>query len=149
MARGLGVGFCNIDQPVSDGRWLPARAPRPVWLRPLAWSQLRTLVHFRASTRRNGTTTSTARLNWNRGRRALQNIAQQSKLVFVITNNHFQGKAVANALELMRLIKNAPVRVPDTLTEFYPRLAQIAGPGPFIPPPRQSELMFSASLQVE
>ena len=79
----------------------------------------------------------------------IQNIAQHAELTFVITNNHFQGKAIANALQLMRLIKNQPVRVPETLKEFYPRLAQIAGPGPFIPPPRQSELMFSASLRVE
>lgn len=41
---------------------------------------------------------------------------------FVITNNHFSGKAVANALELLAELGDAPVLGPVELLDAYPRL---------------------------
>ncbi|MCK6445858.1 MAG: DUF72 domain-containing protein [Planctomycetes bacterium] len=52
----------------------------------------------------------------------------------VITNNHFTGKAVANAVELAAAITRAKRRVPEPLLATYPRLAGIALP------PEQREL---------
>jgi uncharacterized protein YecE (DUF72 family) len=145
----LGVGFCNIDQPVIGRSLAPsARATAGVgYVRLHGRNYEHWFSENEHPEERYNYLYSQAELEPWAAR--VQNIAQQAEVVFVIANNHFQGKAVANALELMRLIKNAPVRVPETLQEFYPRLAQIAGPGPFVPPPRQSELMFSASLRVE
>jgi len=44
----------------------------------------------------------------------------------VITNNHYQGKAVVNALELIAMLKGAKVKVPEPLREKYPELERIA-----------------------
>lgn len=46
----------------------------------------------------------------------------------VITNNHFTGKAVANAIELAAAITRAKRRVPESLLATYPRLASSALP---------------------
>jgi uncharacterized protein YecE (DUF72 family) len=73
----------------------------------------------------------------------IQNIAQRAEVTFVITNNHFQGKAIANALQLVSLLRNQPVRVPETLQEFYPELEKIAGPETSAAAPRQSNLLFA------
>ena len=40
----------------------------------------------------------------------------------MITNNHFSGKAVANALELLGELGDAPVLGPVELLAAYPRL---------------------------
>jgi uncharacterized protein YecE (DUF72 family) len=41
---------------------------------------------------------------------------------FVVTNNHFEGKAVANALEIMAELRGAMVDGPAELVRAYPRL---------------------------
>ena len=41
----------------------------------------------------------------------------------MITNNHFQGKAIANALQLISILRGSPVPVPESLREHYPQLA--------------------------
>ncbi|MBI5432584.1 MAG: DUF72 domain-containing protein [Planctomycetes bacterium] len=48
----------------------------------------------------------------------------------VVTNNHFSGKAVTNALELAAAITRAKRRVPEPLLAAYPRLERIALPAP-------------------
>jgi uncharacterized protein YecE (DUF72 family) len=47
---------------------------------------------------------------------------------FVITNNHFEGKAVANALELTAALRGTRLATPEPLLSRYPRLAAIALP---------------------
>jgi len=54
------------------------------------------------------------------------NIARKSQVTFVVANNHFQGKAVVNALELKHLVSGKPVKAPESLIERYPELEQIA-----------------------
>jgi hypothetical protein len=59
----------------------------------------------------------------------------------VITNNHFLGKGVVNALELIALLSGAKVKVPETLRRHYPELDAIASeparePTLFPNPPR-------------
>jgi uncharacterized protein YecE (DUF72 family) len=46
--------------------------------------------------------------------------------VVVITNNHFEGKAVANAIELRSLLEGDTVGAPPELVAAYPRLRSIA-----------------------
>ncbi len=36
------------------------------------------------------------------------------------TNNHFRGKAVTNALQLIHLLKRTRVKVPPPLLQLYP-----------------------------
>ncbi|HPF15151.1 MAG: DUF72 domain-containing protein [Planctomycetes bacterium] len=56
-------------------------------------------------------------------------IAKRSETTYVVTNNHFEGKAVANALELRYLLEGRkPVAAPATLVANYPHLAPITVP---------------------
>ena len=53
-------------------------------------------------------------------------LAKNSDATFVVTNNHFQGKAVANAMELRYLLEGREkVAAPASLVHAYPHLAEI------------------------
>ncbi|NQT94760.1 MAG: DUF72 domain-containing protein [Lentisphaerae bacterium] len=53
-------------------------------------------------------------------------ISSMSNSLTLVANNHFQGKEVANALQLKALATRAPVAVPPPLLEKYPALGNIA-----------------------
>lgn len=48
--------------------------------------------------------------------------------VYVITNNHFGGQAMANAIEILAALAGQPVLAPATLLRAYPHLAGCARP---------------------
>lgn len=50
--------------------------------------------------------------------------------VVVITNNHYRGSEVANALELKAALTGCKIPVPEDLMRRYPRLEQIAANRP-------------------
>ena len=142
---GLGVGFCNIDQPVIGQSIAPSAGATA----PVGYVRLhgRNYEHWFTSSEH-----PEERYNYLYSQNELepwaariQNIAQHAQVTFVITNNHFQGKAIANALRLISLLRNQPVRVPETLREFYPELEKIAAPETFGSLPRQSDLLFAAN----
>ena len=123
-----GVGFCNIDQPVIGNSIKPAdRATSSIG-------------YVRLHGRRYDTwfTNDPAvppyeRYNYLYSIEELEPWAERIKKVsshaektFVITNNHFQGKGVVNALELIRLVTGNKVKVPEPLRHHYPRLESIA-----------------------
>jgi uncharacterized protein YecE (DUF72 family) len=56
----------------------------------------------------------------------IRKIAAKSGKTFVITNNHFQGKAIVNALQLIHILTEKPVKVPEPLRHHYPQLETIA-----------------------
>jgi uncharacterized protein YecE (DUF72 family) len=70
------------------------------------------------------------------------NIARTAEVVFVVTNNHYQGKAIANALQLISILRGPPVPVPESLSAHYPQLREIALPQTAPPEPKQSDLAF-------
>ena len=53
-------------------------------------------------------------------------IAKRAKSVTIIANNHYQGKAVVNALEIKGAITGRKGDAPADLVRAYPRLAAIA-----------------------
>ncbi len=53
-------------------------------------------------------------------------VRTKAKEVLVVTNNHFAGKGLANALELKSLVEGRKVHVPPTLLAAFPRLAAVA-----------------------
>jgi uncharacterized protein YecE (DUF72 family) len=57
--------------------------------------------------------------------RRIRDVARGSDETYVITNNHFAGKAVANALDLSHLLGAEPLPAPATLVEHYPHLRPI------------------------
>jgi uncharacterized protein YecE (DUF72 family) len=56
----------------------------------------------------------------------IRSINEHTHSTFVITNNHYQGKAVVNALQLIAVLRGTKVKVPDSLRQHYPELDQIA-----------------------
>lgn len=66
----------------------------------------------------------------------IRNVAGHTKKTFVITNNHYLGKAVVNALELISMLKATKVQVPEPLRLRYPELETIAAN------PQQSPTLF-------
>jgi uncharacterized protein YecE (DUF72 family) len=60
--------------------------------------------------------------------RTTKRLAAGADETFVITNNHFSGKAVANALELLAQLADGPVLGPAELLDAFPRLATSVRP---------------------
>lgn len=56
----------------------------------------------------------------------IRKLAKHAHTTFVITNNHFEGKGVVNALQLIHLLSGTKVRVPEPLRHQYPELEAIA-----------------------
>ncbi len=53
-------------------------------------------------------------------------LAAEHEDVYVITNNHFEGQAIVNGLEIQASINGGPVPAPETLVDRYPRLREIS-----------------------
>jgi uncharacterized protein YecE (DUF72 family) len=56
----------------------------------------------------------------------LKELEEKAEKSFIIYNNHFQGKAVVNGLQLMADLTQNKVRVPEALRLHYPQLSDIA-----------------------
>ena len=145
MLADFSVGFCNIDQPLIGGRSL---GPSQHATAPVGYVRLHGRNYEHWFTAREH---AAERYDYLYSLEELQpwaarirGVAQSSETTYVIANNHFQGKAVANALELTSMLEERPVAVPETLAARYPDLAQIAAPAP--PLPRQSGFLFENGL---
>jgi uncharacterized protein YecE (DUF72 family) len=128
LLRERGVGFCNIDQPLI-GRSLKPSAERTA-----------AVGYVRLHGRRYDTwftddadVPQHERYNYMYSAEELRpwaarvkQVAEDASDVYVITNNHYQGKAVVNALELIAMLKGTNVTVPEPLLEKYPELQRIA-----------------------
>ncbi|HYL09684.1 MAG TPA: DUF72 domain-containing protein, partial [Candidatus Acidoferrales bacterium] len=128
MLRERGVGFCNIDQPLIGRSLRPSeRATSPVGYVRLHGRRYDTWFsddpEVPGSERYNYLYTEEELDPWVHRIRAL---AGRTKNTFVLTNNHFQGKAVVNALQLISVLKAAKVKVPDVLRQHYPELERVA-----------------------
>jgi uncharacterized protein YecE (DUF72 family) len=123
-----GVGICNIDQPLIGRSIQPAER---------ATSKL---GYVRLHGRRADTWFSDdpelprhERYNYLYSERELEPWARRIRLIsektettFVIANNHFEGKGVVNALQLIHILTGQQVKVPETLRHRYPQLESIA-----------------------
>lgn len=58
----------------------------------------------------------------------IKEIAKKTRESYVITNNHFRGQAVVNALEVKSTLTEELVPAPEPLFQKYPRLADSAVP---------------------
>jgi len=122
--RERGAGFCNIDQPVI-GRSMPATAKvtAPVGYVRLHGRNYETWFAENPETglRYNYLYTPDELREW---KRRIEAVAKLSETTFVILNNHYQGKAVVNALQLASMIRNRRVPAPLPLLERYPELEE-------------------------
>ncbi|MCA1573690.1 MAG: DUF72 domain-containing protein [Acidobacteria bacterium] len=122
------VGICNIDQPI----FKKSIRPSALTTSPLGYVRLHGRNYqnwFREKAVRD------ERYNYLYSADELEpwivrvkEVAKQSKETYVITNNHFLGKAVVNALEIKSTLEERRVPAPLPLFEKYPRLADSATP---------------------
>ena len=119
------VGFCNIDQPIF------ARSIEPSAEATSKIGYVR--LHGRNYENWFSETADAAeRYDYLYSPEELQpwidnikTVASASPETYVITNNHFRGKGVVNALELKAALAGAKVEAPATLIEEYPRLKDV------------------------
>ena len=123
-----GVGVCNIDQPVF------AKSIRPAALTtsPVGYVRLHGRNYqnwFRDQAPRDERYNYLYTLDeldpWLT---RIKEVAKNTRETYVITNNHFRGQAVVNAVEIKAALEEKPVPAPEPLFEIYPRLADSATP---------------------
>jgi uncharacterized protein YecE (DUF72 family) len=129
------VGICNIDQPLIGRSIKPAERVTSA------------LGYVRLHGRREDTwfsddpeMPSYERYNYLYSEQELlpwaariERVAEHAKTTFVVTNNHFEGKGVVNALQLIHMITHDKVKVPEPLRHRYPELEVIADAPPSEP----------------
>ncbi len=128
LLREHNAGICNIDQPLI-GRSLPpsAQATSPIGYIRLHGRRYDTWFSDDAAIpvheRYNYLYSLEELAPWVT---RVRKITEHAHDTFVVTNNHFQGKAVVNALQLVSILKGAKVKVPEPLRQHYPQLEAIA-----------------------
>lgn len=120
--RGLSFSLAHVDLP-------------PAWNHPPAWHESTGPLGYLRLHGRNS-------VSWFRqgadrddkydylySRGELEPIVQRARRIAlqhdetaVVTNNHFSGKAVANALEILYLLDGEPPRSPPQIVESFPHL---------------------------
>lgn len=133
--RASGVSFCNIDQPII-GRSLGPSAEATAAVGYVRLHGRRYDTWFSDDTK----IPAHERYNYLYSPEELapwvsrvRKVGEQARNTFVITNNHFQGKAVVNALQLISILKRSKVKVPEPLRQHYPQLEAIADTPPAEP----------------
>ena len=121
-----GVGICNIDQPVFS-KSIP---PAALTTSPVGYVRLHGRNYqnwFREKAPRD------ERYNYlysfdelDPWLKRIKEVAKQTRETYVITNNHFRGQAVVNAIEIEAALKEQRVPAPEPLFGIYPRLKESA-----------------------
>jgi uncharacterized protein YecE (DUF72 family) len=126
---GLGIGFCNIDQPAVGATLRPTGhltsriayirlhgRNAENWFKPAA----------EAASRYDYLYSIEELMPW--AERA-QRLAERAEEVFIIANNHYRGKGPANALMLKSVLSRARVKAPSGLLDAYKGLRDYAAAG--------------------
>jgi uncharacterized protein YecE (DUF72 family) len=126
MLGGHGAAFCNIDQPLFDDSIKPSAVSTTT---DFAYVRLHGRNYknwFRQDAGRDD------RYDYLYAKDELQDwitrikdLGTKSGKVYVITNNHYRGQAMANAIQIRNMITGEKVDIPDLLLEKYPVLGEI------------------------
>lgn len=120
------VGFCNIDQPIFRNSIRPsAKNTNPLfsyvrlhgrnyknWFREEAGRDQRYDYLY----------TKEELEDWVK---RIKELGKKSDKVYVITNNHYRGQALANALQIKNMISGEKLDIPHDLLRKYPVLKDI------------------------
>jgi uncharacterized protein YecE (DUF72 family) len=116
-----GVAFCNIDQPLIG----KAMRPSTHVTSPLGYVRLhgrnydQWFTHEHPHDRYNYLYKPAELERW---KPRIEEVAQNADRVFVVANNHFEGKAAVNSLQLKSLLGGKRVPAPKSLADRYPDL---------------------------
>ncbi len=122
LLREHNAGFCNIDQPIIGHSIVPsANATSPVGYVRFHGRRYDTWFSddpsVPAHERYNYLYTAEELDPWVSRIRKVQHHARKT---FVVTNNHYQGKAVVNALQLISILKGKKVKGAGTVAPALP-----------------------------
>ena len=126
LLRESRVAFCNIDQPVLNN----SIGPSAVSTHPdFAYVRLHGRNYenwFRQDAGRDDRYDYLyAKGELEEWVERIKDLGKRSSKVYVITNNHYRGQAMANALQIRNMITGEKVDVPQLLLERYPVLREI------------------------
>jgi len=120
------VCFCNIDQPIFHNSIKPSA---------LSTNPEYSYVRLHGRNYKNWFKENAGRderYNYLYTKEELQDwvekikkLGKKSKKVFVITNNHYRGQALANALQIKNMLTGEKLDVPNSLLKQYPILDDI------------------------
>ncbi|HEX3185306.1 MAG TPA: DUF72 domain-containing protein [Pyrinomonadaceae bacterium] len=121
-----GVGICNIDQPVFSRSIRPAA----VTTSPVGYIRMHGRNYqdwFRDKAGRDERYNYLYTLDeldpWLD---RIKQVAKHTRETYVITNNHFRGQAVVNAVEIKAALEEERVPAPEPLFQHYKRLEESA-----------------------
>jgi uncharacterized protein YecE (DUF72 family) len=119
-----GVSFCNIDQPLLGRAITPtAHATAPIgYVRLHGRNYDQWFEHEKPHDRYNYLYSEGELAKW---KPRIEEIARKTEVTYVVANNHFEGKAAVNGLQLKHLITGRKVKAPATLVERYPELRDV------------------------
>jgi uncharacterized protein YecE (DUF72 family) len=120
-----GVAFCNIDQPKLGKAITPSEHVTSTvgYVRLHGRNYEQWFDSDSRNDRYNYLYTDPELKGW---KTRIDTVAGKAQKTFVIANNHFEGKAAVNALQLKHLLTGERVRVPETLLKRYWELGEIA-----------------------
>jgi uncharacterized protein YecE (DUF72 family) len=126
LLRERGVAFCNIDQPLIGDSLKPSALATTSRFAYVRLHGRNARDWFRPGAGRDD------RYNYLYSREELSEwierikaLGRASGRVFVITNNHYRGQAMANALQIKNMISGDKLDIPARLLETYPVLKDI------------------------
>lgn len=118
----LGLGLCNIDQPLFKRSIKPAALTTSCtgYVRLHGRNYQSWFTENKHAGERYDYLYSAAELEpWVDRIKTVEEAAEDT---YVITNNHYLGKAVVNALEISSILKGEPRPAPPQLVQHYPEL---------------------------
>jgi uncharacterized protein YecE (DUF72 family) len=121
------VAFCNIDQPVFHNSIKPSALvtnPDFSYVRLHGRNYKNWFKEDAGRDERYNYLYSKDELEDWVGR--IKKLAEGSNRVFVITNNHYRGQALANALQIKNRLTGEKFNIPGTMLEKYPVLRELA-----------------------
>jgi uncharacterized protein YecE (DUF72 family) len=120
------VSFCNIDQPIFRNSIKPSTVSTNSEFSYVRLHGRNYKNWFKQDAGRD------ERYNYLYTKEELQDwierikdLGNQSSKVFVITNNHYRGQALANALQIKNMITGEKLDIPPLLVEQYPVLKEL------------------------
>jgi len=123
--REIGIGFCNVDQPQVSYSIGPTKTVTSK-IGYLRLHGRNVKEWFREDAGRD------ARYDYLYNEfelfeisERIRAIAKEAEEVYVITNNHYHGKAVCNGLELKAKMGEKNPKIPKVLLEHYPQLKEL------------------------
>ncbi len=125
-----GIAFCNIDQPLFDDSIAPSEktTAKVGYIRFHGRNRAAWFDNKAGRNERYNYLYSEDELRpWIE---KIRNMRRKVNSLFVITNNHYCGQAVVNAIEIQAALGYATYRLPGHLVEHYPRLRRLLAQEP-------------------